>query len=125
MSKSTILVVDDCQSIRLSVKRILTGAGHDVVVACDGEEALGLIDHEPDLIILDINMPRLDGFGFCARLNEENPKFQHVPIVFLTTEESVALEMLGKEMGAYLRKPVSDDELLKVVQSQLARGAKV
>lgn len=123
MSKTTILVVDDCQTIRLTVKRILTEAGYQVIVACNGEEALGLIDQSPELIVLDINMPLLDGFGFCERLNSENPKFQHVPVVFLTSEESFALEMLGKEMGAYLKKPVDHDELLEVVQAQLSRGA--
>ena len=75
MSKSTILVVDDCQTIRLAVKRILTTAGYQVIVACNGEEALGLIEQSPDLIVLDVNMPRLDGFGFCERLSQENPAF--------------------------------------------------
>lgn len=123
MSESTILVVDDCQSIRLAVKRILANAGYQVIVACDGEEALKRLEQDPDLIVLDINMPQLDGFGFCERLNAESPEHQHVPIVFLTTEESMALEMLGKEMGAYLKKPVSDIELLDVVQTGLAGGA--
>lgn len=123
MSKSTILVVDDCHTIRLAVKRILKTAGYQVVVASNGEEALGLMEQNPDLIVLDVNMPQLDGFGFCERINEENPELQNVPIVFLTNEESIALELLGKEMGAYLKKPVAEDDLLEVVQAQLSRGA--
>lgn len=119
MSQPTILVVDDCHSVRLSVKRMLVEAGYEVIVACDGEEAIQQLGENPDLIVLDINMPGLDGFGFCERFSNESPELRHVPIVFLTTEESMALEMLGKELGAYLKKPVSDEDLLAVVQSQL------
>jgi len=64
-----------------------------------------MLSEDPALVILDINMPRLDGYGFC------------------THDKSIALETLGKEMGAYLQKPISEEKLLEVVESQLAKGA--
>lgn len=120
MSMPTILVADDCQSVRLTVKRILTAAGYTVIVANDGEEALEKLSENPSLIILDVNMPRLDGFGFCERLAQDESN-KDTPVVFCTTENSMALEMLGSEMGDYLRKPVDRDALLNVVEEQLAR----
>ena len=119
MSMPTILVVDDCQSIRLAVKRILTEAGYSVIVARDGDEALRKLSEDPALIVLDINMPGLDGYGFCERMVDEIPTHAEIPVVFLTSENSKALEMLGVEMGAYLQKPVNNDALLAVVASQL------
>lgn len=119
MSKPTILVVDDCQTIRLAVNRILTEAGYNVVNASDGEEALTKLSRNPDLILLDVNMPGLDGYGFCERLAEEDPVYHDLPIVFLTSENSKALAMLGDEMGAYLRKPVCHEELLNVLEDKL------
>jgi len=122
MSMPTILVVDDSQSIRLAVKRILTEAGYSVVVACDGDEALEKLAENPALIVLDINMPGLDGYGFCDRMSRQHPSSVDVPVVFLTTEKSPALEKLGDELGAYLQKPVGDEELLGVVETQLQQA---
>jgi len=119
MSLPTILVVDDCQSIRLAVKRILTEAGYGVAVACDGNDALEKLNQKPALIVLDINMPGLDGYGFYEQMSKMDPLYHDVPIVFLTTEKSKALEILGNELGAYLQKPVCSDELLDVVEEQL------
>lgn len=120
MSMPTILVADDCQSVRLTVKRILEAAGYTVIVANDGEEALEKLSENPSLIILDVNIPRLDGFGFCQRLAESEAN-RDTPVVFCTTENSMALEMLGSEMGDYLRKPVDREALLSVVEEQLSR----
>lgn len=119
MPTQTILVVDDCKIVRIAVSRILKEEGYRVILACDGEEALEMLSEKPDLIVLDVNMPRLDGFGFCEMLNRKNTLSQHVPIIFLTSENLVALELLGKEMGAYLKKPVKREELLSVVQERL------
>lgn len=120
MSMPTILVVDDCQSIRLAVKRILTDAGYTVVMARDGEEAVAKLNDDMALIVLDVNMPGLDGYGFCERLNHHDPAWLDIPVVFLTSENSSALQRLGSELGAYLQKPVCDEELLEVIQAQLA-----
>ncbi len=117
MTMPTIMVVDDCQSIRLAVRRILTEAGYSVVVANDGEEALAKLRQHPALIVLDVNMPGLDGYGFCEKMD---PAHSEIPVVFLTTERSKALEMLGNEMGAYLQKPVCEEKLLRVIEKQLS-----
>jgi CheY-like chemotaxis protein len=119
MSMPTIMVVDDCQSIRLTVKRILSRAGYSVIIARDGEEAIAKLSEYPSLIVLDVNMPGLDGYGFCERMVRENPVHVDTPVVFLTSERSRALELLGSQLGAYLQKPVSDQELLSVVEEQL------
>lgn len=118
MSMSRIMVVDDSQAVRLSVKRILTQAGYDVVTACDGEDAIAKLTEEPDLVVLDVNMPGLDGYGFCEQLNHNGNS--DLPVVFLTSVESKALELLGDQYGAYLNKPVDSDELVQVIDTQLA-----
>jgi len=82
-----------------------------------------MLSEDPALVILDINMPRLDGYGFCEKLNQNQPTGHELPIVFCTHDKSIALETLGKEMGAYLQKPISEEKLLEVVESQLAKGA--
>jgi len=121
MSMPTILVVDDCQSVRLTVQRTLTSAGYTVAVACDGDDALEKLTEEIGLIVLDINMPGLDGYGFCERMAEKDPGHEDVPIVFLTSEKSKALSMLGGAMGGYLKKPACEEELLAVVKAQLQK----
>jgi len=121
MSLSRIMVVDDSQAVRLSVKRILTEAGYDVVIARDGEEAIALLSEEPNLVVLDVNMPGLDGYGFCERLNSLGKS--DLPVVFLTSVESKALELLGDQYGAYLNKPVDSQELIETVDAQLGATA--
>ena len=121
MSMSRIMVVDDCQAVRLAVKRILAQAGYEVVTACDGEEAIEKLTEQPDLVVLDVNMPGMDGYGFCEQLNNQGKS--DLPVVFLTAEESKALELLGEQYGAYLNKPVSSDQLLQVVSTQLAAAS--
>ena len=121
MSMSRIMVVDDCQAVRLAVKRILAQAGYEVVTACDGEEAIEKLTEQPDLVVLDVNMPGMDGYGFCEQLNNQGES--DLPVVFLTAEESKALELLGEQYGAYLNKPVSSDQLLQVVSTQLAAAS--
>lgn len=120
MSMPKLLVVDDSQSVRIKVKRILVDAGYDVITACDGLEAIEKLVEEPSLIVLDVNMPGLDGYGVCEKLREFGSKYEELPIVFLTSLETKALELLGREFGAYLRKPVCELKLLSVVQEQLA-----
>ena len=123
MQKPKLLVVDDSQSVRLTVKRILSNAGYDVITACDGFEAIEKLPEEPSLVVLDVNMPGLDGYGVCEKIREMGPKYESLPIVFLTSLESRALEMLGREFGAYLNKPVHEQQLLSVVEQQLTQTA--
>jgi len=120
MSIPKLLVVDDSQSVRLAVTRILSNAGYEVITANDGFQAIERLKEEPSLLVLDVNMPGLDGYGVCEKLRELGSKYERLPIVFLTCVESKALELLGREFGAYLHKPVHESELVSVVETQLA-----
>ncbi len=117
MSISKLLVVDDSKAIRTFVSRILSNAGYEVITAVDGFQALEKMAEEPSLMLLDVAMPGLDGYGVCEELRQGGTE---LPIVFLTSIQSKALELLGKEYGAYLNKPVHENELLHVVKEQLA-----
>ena len=122
--KATILVVDDEASIRRILETRLTMVGYTVATACDGEEALEMFGSvEPDLVVLDVMMPRRDGYGVVQELR----KTSDVPIVMLTALSEVKDRILGLELGAddYLMKPFSPKELearircvLRRVQSQ-------
>ena len=116
-----LLVVDDSQSVRMKVERILTNAGYQVITACDGLQAIDMLAEEPSLIVLDVNMPGLDGYGVCEKMRETGSQYDDLPIVFLTSLESRAMELLGDEFGAYLSKPVCESELLSVVEEQLSQ----
>ena len=116
---SRLLVVDDSQSVRVQVKRILTSAGYEVITAANGNEAIELLHHEPSLMVLDVNMPGLDGFSVCEKLKNMGSEYRELPIVFLTCMNTKALELLGQEFGAYLQKPVCEVDLLDAVRTQL------
>lgn len=120
MSNSKILVVDDSRTIRNAVKRTLVTAGYDVICASNGHEAIDLLNDEFDLMILDINMPGLDGFEVCEQLKSSDVNMQNLPIIFLTSDDSHALELLGRQFGAYLQKPVSSEVLVSAVKERLA-----
>jgi DNA-binding response OmpR family regulator len=120
MGVATILVADDSATVRTQVKRVLTDAGFGVVQAADGKEALQLIRQQaPDLAIIDISMPEMDGYGVCQEMKRMGAPWSEVPIVLLTSCASHALELLGEQWGAYVAKPVSVSRLLDVVESLL------
>lgn len=124
MSRPRILVIDDSSTIRLQVRRVLEKAGYEVRLATEGSEGI-LLAREwcPQLIILDIRMPGLDGYDVCHELKRAGSPSGEVPIVFLTGLASNALSLLGQEMGAYLQKPVRPDELLQTVDRLAGRAA--
>ena len=104
--KETILVVDDEASIRRILETRLSMIGYDVVTAADGEEALETFRETcPDLVVLDVMMPKLDGYGVCQELRKESD----VPIIMLTALGDVADRITGLELGAddYVVKPFS------------------
>lgn len=108
--KEKILVVDDETSIRRILETRLSMIGYDVVTAGDSEEALVVFrSHSPDLIVLDVMMPKLDGYGVCQELRKETD----VPIIMLTALADVADRITGLELGAddYIAKPFSPKEL--------------
>ncbi|MCX5949910.1 MAG: response regulator, partial [Cyanobacteria bacterium] len=109
-AKETILVVDDEASIRRILETRLSMIGFQVVTACDGEEALVAFQNcQPDMVVLDVMMPKLDGYGVCQELRKESD----VPIVMLTALCDVADRITGLELGAddYVVKPFSPKEL--------------
>ena len=123
MSKPKILVVDDSFTIRVKISQILRSAGYKVLTANDGAAAVQLVLREqPALMILDVKMPKLDGFGVCEQVKRIQPSSPTIPIVFLTSLESQALEELGQEFGAYLKKPVDPAELLAVVGKTISEA---
>jgi Response regulators consisting of a CheY-like receiver domain and a winged-helix DNA-binding domain len=119
-AKETILVVDDEASIRRILETRLTMIGYNVITASDGNEALECFRaSEPDLVVLDVMMPRLDGYGVCQELRKESD----VPIVMLTALGDVADRITGLELGAddYVVKPFSPKELEARIRCVLRR----
>ena len=118
MSGPHILVTDDSGTIRTQVKNILINAGFAVETARDGAEAVQKAqDNCPMAMVLDVNMPILDGFGVCLELRRMGPPWSELPVIFLTSSNAQVLAILGDEMGAYLKKPVCEDELLQCIRS--------
>ena len=119
-AKETILVVDDEASIRRILETRLSMIGYQVVTACDGLEALEAFRRtSPDLVVLDVMMPKLDGYGVCQELRKESD----VPIVMLTALGDVADRITGLELGAddYVVKPFSPKELEARIRCVLRR----
>ncbi len=122
-AKETILVVDDEASIRRILDTRLSMIGYQVVTASDGVEALELFGRtNPDLVVLDVMMPKLDGYGVCQELRKESD----VPIVMLTALGDVADRITGLELGAddYVVKPFSPKELEARIRCVLRRVEK-
>jgi two-component system chemotaxis response regulator CheY len=116
----TILTVDDSASVRQVVAFTLKTAGYEVIEATDGEDALGKLDQHLDMIITDLNMPRLDGLGLIKAVRA-HAKQKYVPIIMLTTESGAALKQRARTAGAtgWIVKPFRPEQLLAVVQKVL------
>jgi two-component system chemotaxis response regulator CheY len=114
MGMVRILAVDDSPSMRDMVRIALTSAGFEVTQAMDGEEALALArQHSFDLILSDVNMPKMDGIALIRALRAEAP-YRHTPILMLTTDGSVDRKREGKEAGAtgWIVKPFDPAQLI-------------
>lgn len=117
-----ILVVDDQENIARIVRMMLENKGYETVWAADGAEALRLAkSEEPDLILLDVMLPKIDGFKVC-RLLKFDKKYSHIPIVFLTAKSSPGDKQIGREVGAdyYLEKPFQPVQLIQVIEQLLS-----
>jgi twitching motility two-component system response regulator PilG len=117
-----ILVVDDSATIRRSAESMLTTEGYDVVTAENGFEALSKVArHNPDLIFVDIMMPRLDGYQTCAII-KNNTQYRSTPVIMLTSKDGLFDQARGRVVGSdlYLTKPFTKEELLAAVQQHAA-----
>src|SRR5215471_18019508 len=112
-----VMVIDDSNTIRRSAEIFLLQAGCAVILAEDGFDALAKIaDHHPDLVFVDIMMPRLDGYQTCA-LIKKNAKFHLTPVVMLSSKDGLFDRARGRMVGSdqYLTKPFTKESLLKAV----------
>lgn len=119
---TTVLLVDDSRAIRRILARTLTDAGYRVVEAGDGEQGLAVAASEaPDLMLLDVDMPVLDGLSTMRRM-QADPQLSQIPVLFLTARTSGSDAAAGLTLGArdYLRKPCEPEELLARVSAALA-----
>ena len=116
-----ILVVDDSKTIRRTAETLLTKEGCQVFTAIDGFDALSKIaDHQPDLIFVDIMMPRLDGYETCS-LIKHNKMFKETPVIMLSSKDGLFDRARGRIVGSeqYLTKPFTKDELLGAISNQI------
>ncbi|MGQ9861273.1 MAG: response regulator [Thiobacillaceae bacterium] len=112
------MVIDDSNTIRRSAEIFLLQAGCEVILAEDGFDALAKIaDHQPDVIFVDIMMPRLDGYQTCA-LIKKNSRFSSTPVIMLSSKDGLFDRARGRLVGSdeYLTKPFTKDTLLTAVR---------
>jgi twitching motility two-component system response regulator PilG len=118
-----ILVIDDSKTIRRTAETLLTKEGCEVFTAVDGFDALSKIaDHQPDIIFVDIMMPRLDGYQTCS-LIKHNKVFRETPVIMLSSKDGLFDRARGRIVGSeqYLTKPFTKDELLSAIDSHVSR----
>jgi len=123
MSKSTILVVEDHRPLLMGIRDILETAGYSTFIASNGVEALEVMEQTlPDLIVADIMMPALDGYGLYERVRN-HPDWSSIPVIFLTSkaeqEDILRSEALG--VDGYITKPFDPNELLVMLRTLLAQ----
>jgi putative two-component system response regulator len=122
MAAERILIVDDDEDVLLIVQTILDNAGYTAVLARNGREAVEkAIDGQPDLILLDVMMPGMDGYEVCRRLKRD-PRTMGIPVIFLTAKSDVGDEEKGLELGAadYIAKPISPPIVMARLKIHLA-----
>ena len=115
------MVIDDSKTIRRTAETLLKKVGCEVVTAVDGFDALSKItDQQPDIIFIDIMMPRLDGYQTCA-LIKNNKKYKHTPVVMLSSKDGLFDKAKGRIVGSdqYLTKPFSREELLGAIKNHI------
>ncbi len=120
-----IMVIDDSKTIRRTAENLLRKAGCEVITAVDGFEALSLVaDHHPDLIFVDIMMPRLDGYQTCA-LIKSNKAYADTPVIMLSSKDGLFDRAKGRLAGSdqYLTKPFTREELLDAIRRHVAQAA--
>jgi DNA-binding response OmpR family regulator len=123
MKKGTILVIDDEKDLIELVRYNLENDGFDVIAATDGQSGLDVVKkHRPDLVVLDLMMPGLDGLQVCQQLRAD-PQSARIPLIMLTAKATEADRIIGLELGAddYITKPFSPREVVARVKALLRR----
>jgi twitching motility two-component system response regulator PilG len=113
-----VLVIDDSRTIRRTAETLLSREGCTVFTAIDGFDALSKIsDHQPDIVFVDIMMPRLDGYQTCS-LIKHNKAFRSMPVIMLSSKDGLFDRARGRVVGSehYLTKPFTRDELLSAIE---------
>ncbi len=121
MLQKTVLIVDDSPSMRQMIEFTISNMGFNVVQGVDGVDALEKLEKSnPDLFLVDINMPRMDGITFIKEVRKKR-KYSHTPIVVLTTESQPERKIQGKEAGAtgWIVKPFNPLKLVKIINKVL------
>jgi CheY-like chemotaxis protein len=121
MPPKKILLVDDSSTVLMMEKMLLAGCGYDIVVARDGEEGVQKATSElPDLILLDLIMPKVDGVEACRRIRAQ-PSTSAIPIIMVTTRSEAEVVENSYKTGCndYINKPINNSELLAKVRSFL------
>ena len=122
LSATKVMVIDDSNTIRRSAEIFLKNSGCSVILAEDGFDALAKISNEhPDIIFVDIMMPRLDGYQTCS-LIKRNARFKSTPVIMLSSKDGLFDRARGRMVGSdqYLTKPFTQETLLDVVQTYAA-----
>jgi twitching motility two-component system response regulator PilG len=120
-----VLVVDDSKTIRRTAETLLAREGCEVFTAVDGFDALSKVaDHRPDIIFVDIMMPRLDGYQACS-LIKRSKAFRSIPVIMLSSKDGLFDRARGRIVGSehYLTKPFTRDELLSAIEQHVASPA--
>lgn len=118
LAGARVMVIDDSNTIRRSAEIFLLKAGCEVILAEDGFDALAKItDHQPEVIFVDIMMPRLDGYQTCA-LIKKNARLRDIPVIMLSSKDGLFDRARGRLVGSdeYLTKPFTKDTLLEAVR---------
>ena len=123
LSGTKVMVIDDSNTIRRSAEIFLKAAGCEVILAEDGFDALAKIaDQHPQVIFVDIMMPRLDGYQTCA-LIKRNAKFKSTPVIMLSSKDGLFDRARGRMAGSdqYLTKPFTQDSLIEAVNNFIGK----
>lgn len=120
-----VMIIDDSNTIRRSAEIFLGQSGCEIILATDGFDAMAkIIDHHPNVIFVDVVMPRLDGYQTCT-LIKQNPRFNAIPVVMLSSKDGLFDRARGRIAGCdeYLTKPFTKDSLLAAVRKHTQKPA--
>ncbi|NUM70910.1 MAG: response regulator transcription factor [Ignavibacteriaceae bacterium] len=126
MSAKKVLIVEDEKDIVEFLKYNLEIEKFEVITAHDGEAGLEMLSHNPDIVLLDIMLPKLNGYEVCREIRA-NKKYENLPVVFLTAKTSEADEVKGLELGAndYIQKPISPKKLIAKINTTLRNSGRL